>query len=177
MIEDLLELTTLKRGEARLDLTQFDPRDALHEAVFDTPGLPKGVALRIEAPDDAMPTMSSDRKRVVKVLGSLLSNAYKFTHEGEVTASVELRGDMVRFGVRDTGIGIAPEKQELVFDEFRQVDGSSTRRFGGSGLGLALARQLARSLGGEIHLQSTVNEGSTFTVELPLEYNADLAAG
>ncbi|MEP6692698.1 MAG: HAMP domain-containing sensor histidine kinase, partial [Gemmatimonadaceae bacterium] len=175
MIQDLLDLTTIKRGELRVDLERFDPRDALHEAVFDTIGLPKGVALRIEAADGPMPVMVSDRKKVVKILANLIGNAYKFTQAGEVTCSVEPRGDLIQFAIRDTGIGIAPELQQMVFDEFRQADSSTTRRFGGSGLGLSLSRQLVRSLGGEIRLESTLHEGSTFTVELPVEYAPDLA--
>ncbi len=175
LIEDLLHLTTLKRGELKVDLDRFDPRDVLHEAVFDTMGLPKGVTLRVDVAEDVLPTMLSDRKRVVKVLASLLSNAYKFTEKGEVTASVDVRGEMVYYAVRDTGIGISADAQQAVFEEFRQGDGSTTRRFGGSGLGLSLSRQLTRSLGGDISVVSAPLEGSTFTVELPLEYAPDLA--
>ncbi|MBX6333088.1 MAG: GAF domain-containing sensor histidine kinase [Gemmatimonadaceae bacterium] len=174
LIEDLLELTTLKRGELRVDVEAFDPRDALREAIEGTRGLPPTVALRVEVPEGTVHWMRSDRKKVVKILSNLLSNAYKFTTQGEVCASVETRNDLVRFTVRDTGIGIAPEAQQLVFEEFRQVDGSARRPYGGSGLGLALSRQLARLLGGDIELQSQPEEGSTFVVELPLEYQADL---
>jgi len=113
--------------------------------------------------------MRSDRKKISKILVSLLSNAYKFTARGEVVASVEVRNDRVVYRVQDTGIGIPVEARKLVFDEFRQVDGSATRRYGGSGLGLSLSRRLAHLLGGEIELE-TSQEGSAFTVELPLEY-------
>jgi signal transduction histidine kinase len=102
-----------------------------------------------------------------------LSNAFKFTPRGEIRAAVAVRDGMVQFTVQDTGIGIATEAQDVIFDEFRQVDGSVTRRYGGSGLGLALSRRLARLLGGDIRLRSTPDEGSTFTVELPLEYVHD----
>src|SRR5256885_2343911 len=114
--------------------------------------------------------MVSDRRKIAKLLVALLSNAYKFTQSGEIRLSVEVRNGRVLYRVQDTGIGIPGEMQQLVFDEFRQVDGSSTRRYGGSGLGLSLARRLAQLLGGEISLESSPGEGSTFRVDLPLEY-------
>jgi signal transduction histidine kinase len=114
--------------------------------------------------------MVSDRRKIAKLLVALLSNAYKFTRSGEIRISVELRNGRAVYRVQDTGIGIPDDMQQLVFEEFRQVDGSSTRRFGGSGLGLSLARRLARLLGGEIYVDSALGEGSIFRVELPLEY-------
>jgi signal transduction histidine kinase len=176
LIEDLLELTAIKRGELRPTVETFDPREAMREAIRATTGRPDTVALRVEIPDGDATWMRSDRKKVVKILTNLLSNAYKFTPEGEVCVSVETHNDAVRFGVRDTGIGIAPEAQQLVFEEFRQVDGSSKRVYGGSGLGLALSRELARRLGGEIELRSAPDEGSSFVLELPLEYFPELSA-
>jgi signal transduction histidine kinase len=99
-----------------------------------------------------------------------LSNAYKFTATGEVRLSVSVHDEQVVYRVEDTGIGIPEEMHGQVFDEFRQVDGSTTRRYGGSGLGLSLARRLARVLGGEIYVDSVPGQGSTFRVELPLTY-------
>ncbi|HJR63927.1 MAG TPA: GAF domain-containing sensor histidine kinase [Gemmatimonadaceae bacterium] len=174
LIEDLLELTALKRGELRVSVEEFDPRKALDEAIATTRGRPAGVALTVEAPEDGVPSMWSDRRKVVKILANLLSNAFKFTSQGEVHASLTVRNEMAYYCVRDTGIGIAPEAHEIVFEEFRQGDGSTTRRYGGSGLGLALSRQLARLLGGDIVVQSVANQGSSFVVELPLEYTPDL---
>jgi signal transduction histidine kinase len=152
----------------------FDPRDAMREALAVTRGRPAAVALRVDFPDGEVHWLRSDRKKVVKILSNLLSNAFKFTAQGEVSVSVESYNGSARFTVTDTGIGIAPELQQLVFEEFRQVDGSSTRQYGGSGLGLALSRQLARLLGGDIDLRSSTSEGSSFVLELPLEYNPDL---
>ncbi|HEY9515633.1 MAG TPA: ATP-binding protein [Gemmatimonadaceae bacterium] len=174
LIEDLLELTSLKRGELRVSVEAFDPREAMREAITITRGRMAAVALRVEFPEGEVRWIRSDRRKVVKILSNLLSNAYKFTAQGEVCTTVEGRNDVVRFGVTDTGIGIAPEVQQVVFDEFRQADGSSTRPYGGSGLGLALSRQLARLLGGDIQLRSSSSEGSSFVLELPLEYNPDL---
>jgi signal transduction histidine kinase len=181
LIEDLLELTTLKRGGLEVVVTGFDPREPLERAVAIAQGRHENVLLRvIEAPPEGEPApgehrpparvMWSDRKKIEKILVSLLSNAFKFTPEGEVRASLEVLEDRVIYNVQDTGIGIPPESQRLVFDEFRQVDGSMTRRYGGSGLGLALARRLARLLGGDIVLVSTTDVGSTFRVEIPLAY-------
>ena len=158
----------------------FDPREPVKEAVAATQGKPERVELRISDPPfdeakagDHVPpkrVMWSDRKKISKIIGGLLSNAYKFTHEGEIRITIELLDDRVIYSVQDSGIGIAPEAQRYVFDEFRQVDGSLTRRYGGSGLGLALARRLARLLGGDIVLTSTPSVGSTFRVEIPLAY-------
>jgi signal transduction histidine kinase len=100
---------------------------------------------------------------------TLLGNAYKFTSKGEVRLSLEVRGGRAVYTVQDTGIGIPPSAHDLVFDEFRQLDGSATRRYGGSGLGLALSRRLAHLLGGEISLESTPGEGSRFSLDVPLE--------
>jgi signal transduction histidine kinase len=173
LIDDLLDLTTLKRGEVTLHVDTFDAHGALNEAIASAKGPQKGVALHIEPPPDPPLQIQSDRRKVVRILANLLSNAFKFTSRGEIRASVTLGDGMVRFVVEDTGIGIALDAQDLIFDEFRQVDGSVTRRYGGSGLGLALSRRLARLLGGDITLRSAPNEGSTFVVELPVEYGAE----
>jgi signal transduction histidine kinase len=169
LIDNLLELTTLKRGNLDVTITEFDARAPLEAAVAGTPGKPDSMSVVVDLPAGHLPAVRSDRKKIEKILISLLSNAYKFTERGEVRLSVEVRGPHVAWSVRDTGIGIPPEALSVVFDEFRQADGSFTRRYGGSGLGLALARRMAQLLGGDIEVSSVVGEGSTFTVELPLE--------
>jgi signal transduction histidine kinase len=169
LIGDLLELTTLKRGGLEVVPTTFDVRDPLQDALTTTRGRAENVALRVSEPETGT-AMVSDRRKICKLLVALLSNAYKFTETGEIRVSVEVRNGRAIYRVEDTGIGIAGEMRALVFDEFRQVDGSSTRRFGGSGLGLSLARRLARLLGGDIYLDSALGDGSVFRVELPLEY-------
>jgi signal transduction histidine kinase len=180
LIGDLLELTTLKRGGLEVVVSGFHPGEPLQTAALSAQGRPESVMLRViePRPEEAGEgehrppprVMWSDKKKLVKILVSLLSNAYKFTHEGEVRASLEVLEDRVIYNVQDTGIGIPPEAQRYIFDEFRQVDGSMTRRYGGSGLGLALARRLARLLGGDIVLVSTPGVGSTFRVEIPIAY-------
>jgi signal transduction histidine kinase len=120
--------------------------------------------------------MVSDKRMIAKLLVALISNAYKFTPAGEVRVSVTSRNGRVEYRVVDTGIGIPEALQQLVFEEFRQVDGSNTRRYGGSGLGLSLAQRLAHLLGGEIYVESAAGEGSTFRVELPLNGSPAAAA-
>jgi len=175
LIEDLLELTALRRGEVRVSVELFDPRDALTAAIAATADeLPNGVQLKSNIPEGPPRWMRSDRPKVVKILAKLIGNAFKFTSQGEVRVSVQVLNDLARFTVSDTGIGIPASAHQLVFDEFRQVDGSTTRPYGGSGLGLALSRQLARLLGGDIQLESAPQEGSSFVVEIPLEFSHDL---
>jgi signal transduction histidine kinase len=172
LIDNLLELTTLKNGGLEVQVDEFDPRTPVQEALSRVTTRPPTVALRVEEPTTVLPMARTDRKKIVKILVSLLTNAFKFTASGEVRVIVEVRGGRVSYRVQDTGIGIPADAQRMVFDEFRQVDGSAARRYGGSGLGLTLARRLARLLGGDIELESAVGVGSAFTVELPLEYAA-----
>jgi signal transduction histidine kinase len=170
-IADLLELTELKRGEVGPSVSAFDPREPMREAVAITPGRRDAVALRLAEPESA-PTMASDRRRIVRLLAALLANAYAFTDSGEVRVGVEVHDDRVVYRVEDTGVGIPADAQSYVFEEFRRAESSAGlephRR--GAGLGLAVARGTARSLGGDIVLVSAVGEGSTFRVELPLVY-------
>jgi signal transduction histidine kinase len=171
LIGDLLDLTSLKRSEVSVRVSDFDPRDPVRDAVATTAGRRNSVKLVIDEPP-ALPMMMSDRQKVARLLAALLHNAYKFTEEGEVRIVVEKRGDRVAYCVSDTGVGISEAAREFVFDEFRQEDGSATRRYGGSGLGLSLARRLARLLGGEVSLSSAQGKGSSFTADLPLTYKA-----
>ncbi len=175
MIENLLELTTLKRGGLEVVVEEFVPRVPLREAVVRAGGRPDDVELRLEEPTTVLRPLLSDRKKLTKILISLLSNAYKFTSRGSVVATLEVRNGRAVYSVRDTGIGIPLDAQQMVFDEFRQLDGSPTRRYGGSGLGLALSRRIARLLGGDITLASTPGEGSTFSVEIPIEFEGGIA--
>jgi signal transduction histidine kinase len=170
LIDNLLEMTTLKRGGMDVQVETFDPRDLLRDAAAATKGRPDSTELRIEVPPDPVQYMRTDRRKLGKILSSLISNAYKFTARGVVTASLEVANGRALYRVQDTGIGVPLASQRLIFEEFRQVDGSLTRRYGGTGLGLALSRRLARLLGGDIELVSVPGEGATFTLEIPLEY-------
>jgi signal transduction histidine kinase len=172
LIGDLLQLTALKRGAVAASVAEFDPRDPLRDAIAGARGRRERVSLEVVQPE-IVPTMRSDRRTVAKVLTVLLDNAFKFTREGHVRASLEIGGDRVTYAIADTGIGIPADAHRLVFEEFRQVDGTTTRQFGGSGLGLALARRLARVVDGHITLASTPGNGSTFKLEVPLRLGGD----
>ena len=141
----------------------------------------KGLTLRARLRGDALPTVVTDQQRLQQVLKNLLSNAFKFTEEGGVSSGsrrrppgVQFAGEtlahasrVVGFSVVDTGVGIPADKLRLIFEAFQQADGTTSRRYGGTGLGLSISREIARLLGGEIHVESTPGEGSTFTLYLP----------
>jgi signal transduction histidine kinase len=167
LIGDLLDLTALKRGDSQADLADLDARIPLRDAVATTKGRRAAVQLDVVEPDGAVP-MIGDRRNVAKVIGILLNNSYKFTHNGSVRVTLDETGDRIAYVVRDTGVGIPEESHRVVFDEFKQVDGGMTREYSGAGLGLALARRLARLMHGDVTLvASTPGGGSTFRFELP----------
>lgn len=172
-INDLLELTHLKLGRTTLEPEACDAVALARTAGSALPSPPASVAFRFEAPAAPVPVYT-DAAHTLRILRNLLANAMKFTSNGTVTLAVRLEpGSRSRapasavWEVRDTGIGIDPRDQEAIFDEFRQVDGSLSRRYEGMGLGLALSRQLARRLGGEISVRSNPGEGAVFTFRLP----------
>jgi CheY-like chemotaxis protein/anti-sigma regulatory factor (Ser/Thr protein kinase) len=151
-------------------------------ATIDTLVKKNGNSLRVDR-DESIGEMRADVTKVRQALFNLLSNAAKFTHEGEIGLVVqgEQEGgvDWIRMSVTDSGIGIPPEKIDHVFDEFSQADETTTRDFGGTGLGLPISRRFCQMMGGDITVESTVGKGSTFTIRLPLEVAevAEEAAG
>jgi signal transduction histidine kinase len=170
LIGDLIELTALRRGSIAAMMTDLDPRDPLHDAVASAKGRGKHVALEVSEPD-LVPVMHSDRRTIAKALKALIDNAFKFTHDGRVRVSLQVTLDRAVYAVEDTGIGIPAAAHEAIFDEFRQLDGTLTREYGGSGLGLALARRLARLVQGDITLTSSPGTGSMFRLDVPLRYD------
>lgn len=172
LINDILDISKVEAGMLEIRPEQMSVRrlvEALKTA-FEPVAQNKGVGFEVEL-DAQMPTsFFSDRQRVEQILKNLLSNAFKFTEHGQVTLRLFLEDGQPSFAVRDTGIGIAAEQQELIFEAFRQADGAITRRYGGTGLGLSISRDLALLLGGTLSVTSQPGEGSTFTLRLPLEY-------
>ncbi|HET9441533.1 MAG TPA: ATP-binding protein [Longimicrobiales bacterium] len=171
LINDLLELTQVKLQRASVSMAPEDAVLLAKRAAELANPMPEAVTFRLLAMPDRIP-IKTDGDKVVKILDNLLSNAIKFTREGEISLTVRQTGPRnerrVEWTVKDSGIGIAPDQQEAIFDEFRQVVGSSTRLYGGTGLGLALSLGLARLLGGEITVESEQGIGSTFVLRLPL---------
>src|SRR5580704_7463942 len=139
----------------------------------------KGLSFEVHMDPDLPASMFSDPTRLQQILKNLLSNAFKFTAKGGVTMLVEpAPGDFrqIRFSVQDSGIGIPLDKHKLIFEAFQQADGTTSRKYGGTGLGLTISREMARLLGGVIEVKSAPGEGSTFTLRLPVSYaGADTA--
>jgi signal transduction histidine kinase/CheY-like chemotaxis protein len=169
LINDILDLSKIEAGKMSVSIMPFD-LTSLVDACFATvePMVKsEGVHLVKEVPQD-LPELVTDQDKLKQIIINLLSNALKFTEEGEVRLSAALEDSDLKIAVCDTGIGIPSDAIKYIFDEFRQVDGSSTRRHGGTGLGLSISKKLAHLLGGTIDVSSAEGEGSTFTVTLPL---------
>ncbi len=187
LINDILDLSKIESGTVQVDVSELR-LDDLQRSVdrsFRHVAENKHVDFGINLLQPLPKTIVTDVKRLQQIIKNLLSNAFKFTHHGQVTLTIaqaasgwwrdndELnRAPMVlAFSVVDTGIGISPDKQQIIFEAFQQADGSTSRKYGGTGLGLAISRELSRLLGGEIRLVSAPNEGSTFTLYLPQVYS------
>ncbi len=173
LINDLLDISKIEAGRFDLVKAPFSARDWLDEIVNQTQSLAVSKGLDFQASlDDQLPEfVIGDSDRLKQVVLNLLSNAIKFTDEGHVHLNVNRKSQNTwTLSVSDTGPGIPPHAQEYIFDEFRQVDGSSHRKHGGTGLGLAIVRHLTLMMGGNIRLQSELGAGSTFTILLPLVY-------
>lgn len=179
LIDDLLDLARSDAGKLPLRREQVDLEEVLKGVVATGQRLAGTRRLAIELVVQApLPPLESDRKRVTQVALNLLANAVKFTpDDGRITLRADRDGPWLRFRVADTGIGIPEQELARVFDEFRQVDGSASRRYGGVGLGLALVKRLCTTLGGSVGVQSAVGSGSEFTVRLPLKSPEPAADG
>ncbi len=176
LINDILDLSKVESG--KLDIHLEDVRvetliNSLRKS-FEPIAQEKKLKLNFQIESGTPEFFHSDQLRVEQVLKNLLSNSLKFTAEGSVNVRVYSNktrlGNQICFDVKDTGIGIKKEQQEVIFEAFRQADGTTNRKFGGTGLGLSISRDLARLLGGQIEVQSTLDEGSTFTFTLPEKF-------
>src|SRR6266513_155606 len=186
LINDVLDLSKVEAGKMDVnaaDVRLPDVKDFV-ERNFGAIAEQKGLDFHVELTPDLPPAIYTDGGRLQQVLKNLLSNAFKFTEDGDVTLTIrraekgrrfqnptlEAASDVIAFAVTDTGIGIPKDKQRLIFEAFQQADGTTSRRYGGTGLGLSISREIARLLGGEIRVESTENQGSTFTLFLPARY-------
>jgi signal transduction histidine kinase len=177
LLNDTLDFSKIEAGKIELENVLFDPRTEVGEIVESLrgPAQSKELALRCEF-DAVLPAqVRGDPVRLRQVLTNLIGNAIKFTAHGEINIHVHvLSADERRcelgFAVSDSGIGIAPEVQQRLFEPFTQADESTTRHYGGTGLGLAISRQLVELMGGAIALTSKPGEGSTFTFSVRLEF-------
>ena len=187
LINDILDLSKIESGTVTVeaeDITFTNLRDTI-DRNFRHVAEAKNLPFKIHFDSSLPRSMESDPKRLQQILKNLLSNAVKFTSQGHVHVGVHLATagwssdhpvlsggqPVVAFVVEDTGIGVPPEKQRLIFEAFQQADAGTSRKYGGTGLGLAISRELAVLLGGEIRLSSVPGEGSVFTLFLPLQYS------
>ncbi len=168
-INDILDFSKIEAGKLELETTDFDVRDTVEGSaeMLAEAAHRKGLELVCELPAELSTALRGDPNRLRQVLNNLMSNAIKFTGEGEVVVCVSSQQEteshtLLRFEVRDTGIGITSEVRENIFDAFTQADGSTTRKYGGTGLGLAISKQLVEMMDGEIGVDSELGKGSTF---------------
>ena len=175
LVNDILDFSKIEAGQLVIEPIPFDLLSAVEEVLdlFARKAGEKGIELVVRYEPDAPRRVVGDPGRIRQILTNLASNALKFTEGGHVLVNVECddrsaEAPRFRFSVEDTGIGIPPSKQEAIFERFRQADAGTTRRYGGTGLGLTISKQLCELMGGEIGLSSTPGEGSTFRFTLPL---------
>jgi signal transduction histidine kinase len=180
LINEILDLSKVEAGKMQMDPSEValaSVQESLEQG-FRHVAEQKSIAFDIRMAPDLPATIYTDVKRVHQILKNLLSNAFKFTDRGHVQVTVGpaergpdgAPGRYVKFAVQHTGIGIPKEKQRLIFEAFQQADGTTSRKYGGTGLGLTISSEIARLLGGTIDVESTPNQGSTFTLILPERY-------
>ncbi|MBW3545725.1 MAG: response regulator, partial [Bacteroidetes bacterium] len=184
LINEILDLSKIESGQLKLELEDVSIKELAIQDMFKDLAVSKKINFEVKLEEGLPDSFTTDRFRLEQILKNFLSNAFKFTPEGgNVTLTIyplkqrksfqseqlNQQQHILAFKVSDTGIGISEEKQGLVFEAFQQADTSTTRRFGGSGLGLTISRELAILLGGEIELQSEEGKGSTFTLYVPAQ--------
>ncbi|HWB77982.1 MAG TPA: HAMP domain-containing protein [Nannocystaceae bacterium] len=178
LINDILDLSKIESGAVQVEIDNVDLADveSFCARTFAPLAQAKSLGFEVVRDPDAPAQLATDLRRLQQILKNLLSNAIKFTERGSVMLRIErdrrpeAPSDGLAFVVTDSGIGIANDKQSLIFEAFQQADGTTSRRFGGTGLGLTISRDLAQLLGGRITVQSTPGKGSVFTLYLPASY-------
>ena len=183
IVNDILDFSKIKAGKLEMESIPFGLSEALFDVanLFNLQARNKGIELVIGAMPDVPDSLVGDPLRLGQVLINLMSNSLKFTDHGEISLTVERASQtagiaMLRFTVRDTGIGMTQEQQTKLFSAFSQADSSTTRKYGGTGLGLALSQQLVNAMGGEIHVKSEMGAGSSFEFTAPFGVSAAKAA-
>jgi glucokinase len=175
ILNDILDLSKIEAGQLELEQVEFDLKSLLLGAysAFTVLANKKGLSFQLQLAPETEGAYRGDPTRLRQILYNMISNALKFTEAGEVRVSCWTEDGHVLFSIRDTGIGIDPERLSALFQRFVQADTSTTRKYGGTGLGLAICKELAERMGGSIRAQSAPGEGATFTISLPLERTAD----
>ncbi len=173
LIDEILDLSKIEAGQMKLEFMNVAVNDITDElkSLFIPLARDKKLDFKVHISENTTPVIETDRLRLGQILKNLLSNAIKFTSEGEVSLIVQKDNkyeNSICFIVKDTGIGIPKEKQHLIFEAFQQADGSTKRKYGGTGLGLSISRELVKLLGGELVVKSEVNQGSEFTLHIPV---------
>lgn len=177
LINDILDISKIEAGKLELQPRQVRIAPLLDKlkAVFAPSAEAKGVGFAVQVAPGTMAALETDPQRLEQVLKNFLSNAIKFTAKGEVTLAAAQQDDgRIAFTVRDTGVGIPADQQRVIFEPFRQADGTISRKYGGTGLGLSISRELARLLGGDVQVESEEGEGSAFTLVLPQAFDPSM---
>jgi signal transduction histidine kinase/DNA-binding response OmpR family regulator/CHASE3 domain sensor protein len=177
LIDEILDLSKIEAGKMQLEYQPIKISDLVRnmQSLFEPAAKEKGIAFQTKIQDEVPAAIETDQLRLEQILRNLFSNALKFTAKGSVSFDISIdkrNPSFMCFAVLDTGIGIPIDKQGLVFEAFQQADGSTRRKYGGTGLGLSISRELVKLLGGEITLKSSVDEGSEFSVMLPIRREA-----
>lgn len=178
LINDVLDLSKIEAGRIEIHPVNVELDALVDDCLHTIEPMASNKELRlVKEVETDLPTLFADKIKLEQILTNLLGNAVKFTEEGTITLTARRRDGEVAIAVADTGIGMPEEALELIFEEFRQVDSTTAREYGGTGLGLSISRHLARLMGGDITVESTVGVGSTFTVRIPARYAGALPAG
>jgi signal transduction histidine kinase len=177
LINDVLDLSKIEAGQLTLPLDDYALAQVVQTVRSGTEPLAKAKGLFvITNVQDGIPTGRGDERRLTQVLLNLVGNAIKFTDKGSVEISARLADGFFEIAVNDTGPGIAPEDQRKIFEEFQQVDNSSTRKKGGTGLGLAISKRIVEMHGGTIEVRSVLGQGSTFQIMIPVRAQEQMEA-